>query len=109
MQDLYLSFIDEAQSLPILYTLVPAEYELDANGQPTEVVVTESYLKPNYLNISVLGTVYMRPPEPTPPDYVPVPFPPPNYGVNIRLLDGEDITPLQPFISVITNPIRVWA
>ena len=109
MQDLYLSFTDEAQSLPILYTLVPAEYELDANGQPTEVVVTESYLKPNYLNISVLGTVYMRPPEPIPPDYVPVPYPPPNYGVNILLLDGEDYESLVPYLVFPKDPVRIWA
>jgi len=109
MQDLYLSFTDEAQSLPILYTIVPTEFEVDADGNPTEVVKTESYLQPNYQNISVIGTVYQRPPIPTPPDYEPIPYPPPNYGVNIRLLDDEDITPLQPYIVDVVDPIRVWA
>ena len=93
MQDIYLSFIDEAESLPILYTIVP----------------DSSKMTPNYQNISVLGTVYQRPPEPTPKDYEPIPFPPPNYGVNIRLLDDEDIEPLKPFIVEPKNPIRVWA
>jgi hypothetical protein len=109
MQDICLSFTDEAESLPILYTIVPATYELDADGKPTDKILTESYMTPNYQNISVLGTVYMRPPEPTPPDYVPVPYPAPNYGVNIRLLDGEDITPLQPYLVYPKDPIRVWA
>jgi len=109
MQDLYLSFTDEAQSLPILYTIVPTEFEVDADGNPTEVVKTEEYLQPNYQNISVLGTVYQRPPIPTPDDYVPIPYPPPNYGVNIRLLDDEDIEPLRPFIVEPKNPVRVWA
>ena len=109
MQDLCLSFTDEAQSLPVLYTIYPTTYELDADGKPTDKILTESYMIPNYQNISVIGTVYQPAPIPTPDDYVPVPFPAPNYGVNIRLLDGEDITPLQPFISVVTNPIRIWA
>ena len=109
MQDICLSFQDEAESLPILYTVVPTEYELDENGNPTEIVKTESYLIQNYQNISVLGTVYQRPPIPTPEDYVPIPYLPPNYGVNIRLLDDEDKTPLEPYIVELTDPIRVWA
>jgi len=109
MQDLCLSFIDEEQSLPILYTIIPTEFEVDADGNPTDVVKTESYLQPNYQNISVIGTVYQRPPIPTPDDYEPIPYPPPNWGVNIRLLDDEDIEPLRPFIVEPKNPIRVWA
>jgi len=93
MQDLCLSFTDEAQSLPILYTIVPDSSEMI----------------PNYQNISVIGVVYERPPIPPPPDYVPVPFPTPNWGVNIRLLDDEDITPLQLYIVDVVDPIRVWA
>jgi len=109
MQDIYLSFTDEAQSLPILYTIIPTEFEVDADGNPTEVVKTESYMIPNYQNISVIGTVYQRPPIPTPDDYEPIPYPPPNWGVNIRLLDDEDIEPLKPYIVEPKNPIRVWA
>jgi hypothetical protein len=93
MQDIYLSFTDEAESLPILYTIVPDSSEMT----------------PNYQNISVIGTVYQRPPEPTPKDYEPIPYPVPNYGVNIRLLEGEDIEPLRPYMVYPTDPIRVWA
>jgi len=109
MQDLCLAFTDEAESLPILYTIIPTEYEVDEDGNFTDVVKTEEYLQPNYQNISVLGTVYQRPPIPTPEDYVPIPYPAPNYGVNIRLLDDEDIEPLKPFIVEPRKPIRVWA
>jgi hypothetical protein len=109
MQDIYLSFQNEAESLPILYTIVPTEYVLNAKGKPTKEVKTEEYLQPNYQNISVLGTVYQRPPIPTPKDYEPKPYLPPNYGVNIRLLDGEDIEPLRPYMVYPTNPMRVWA
>ena len=109
MQDLCLSFIDEEQSLPILYTFIPTEYETDENGQPTETIKTESYYQPNYQNISVIGTVYKPAPKILPPDYQPQPYPAPNYGVNIRLLDDEDIEPLKPYIVEPRKPVRVWA
>jgi hypothetical protein len=108
MQDIYLSFTDEAESLSILYTIVPTEYELDKTGKPTKTVKTESYLQPNYQNISVIGTVYQRAPIPLPDNYEPIPYPSPNYGVNIRLLDDEDIEPLKPYIIQPKNPIRIW-
>jgi hypothetical protein len=109
MKDICLSFQDEAESLPILYTIVPTEYELDENNEPTEIVKTESYLQPNYQNISVIGVVYKRAPKILPPDYEPEPYPAPNWGVNVLLLDGEDIEPLKPYIVEPKNPIRVWA
>jgi hypothetical protein len=109
MQDICLSFQDEAESIPILNTIIPTEYELDENGKPTEIVKTESYLQPNYQNISVIGTVYRQAPIPTPDDYEPIPYPSPNYGVNIRLLNDEDIEPLRPYIVEPRKPVRVWA
>ena len=109
MQDLCLSFMDEAESIPVLYTIVPTEFEVDADGNATEKVKTEEYFKPNYQNISTIGIVYQRPPIPTPEDYVPVPYPAPNWGVNVLLLDGEDIEPLRPFICNPKKPVRVWA
>ena len=87
MQDIYLSFTDEAEANLVLYTDDVA----------------------NYQNIDVIGTVYQRPPEPTPEDYVPIPYPAPNFGVNIRLLDDEDIEPLKPYIIQPKHPVRVWA
>jgi hypothetical protein len=87
MQDIYLSFTDEAEANLVLYTDDVA----------------------NYQNIDVIGTVYQRPPEPTPEDYVPIPYPAPNFGVNIRLMDDEDIEPLKPYIVQPKHPVRVWA
>jgi hypothetical protein len=86
MQDIYLSFTDEAEANSVLYTDDVA----------------------NYQNIDVIGTVYQRPPEPIPEDYVPIPYPAPNFGVNIRLLDDEDIEPLKPYIIQPKHPVRVW-
>ena len=103
MQDIYLSFQDETEANSVLYTFIPAT--LDENGE----IVAEGYLTPNYQNIDVIGVVYKRPPVPTPEDYVPEPYPAPNWGVNIRLLDGENMEPLSSFIVNPKQPIRVWA
>ena len=67
-------------------------------------------LVPKYSNISVLGTVYEPAPIPTPEDYVPEPYPAPNYGVNVLVLDSEDATPLEPYAVMPTPfPMRIWA
>ena len=106
----YLAFEDEAQANSVLDTYHPATYELDVDGNPTDVVITEAYYTPNYANISVLGTVYEPAPEPTPDDYVPVPYPAPNYGVNVLVLDSEDPAPLEPYaVQPSPFPQRVWA
>ena len=104
VNDEYLPFLEEGETVKL--TLIKTETIQDTEYKQ---VGTKDVLTPNYQNISVLGTVYQRPPIPTPDDYVPIPYPPPNYGVNIRLLDGEDIEPLRPYIVELTDPIRVWA
>jgi hypothetical protein len=88
MQDIYLSFTDENEANSVLYTDDVA----------------------NYQNIDVIGTVYQRPTKPISIDeeYIPVPYPPPNFGVNIRLMEDEDIEPLKPYIIYPKNPIRIW-
>jgi hypothetical protein len=65
-------------------------------------------LQPNYANISTIGTVYEPAPIPTPEDYVPVPYPAPNYGVNVLVIDGEDASPLEPYAVQPSVPQRVW-
>ena len=97
MTPYYLSFQDEAEANSVLYTTT-----VDEKG---EIVSTT----PNYQNINYLGTVYEPAPIPTPDDYVPVPYPAPNYGVNVLVLDGEDSSPLVPY-SVQPSPFpqRIW-
>ena len=103
----YLAFTDEAQSISVLYTTTVTGAVVDEDGKeisPEVITVT-----PNYANIDVLGTVYEPPPEPVPEDYVPVPYPAPNYGVNVLVLDSEDATPLTPYAVDPALPQRVWA
>jgi len=41
---------------------------------------------------------------------VPVPYPEPNYGVNVLVLDGEDASPLLSYaVQPSPYPQRVWA
>ena len=100
--DFYLAFQDEAEATSVLYTITPAEVDEDGN------VVVEATVKPNYQNIDVLGTVYQPRPEDAPEDYEPVPYPAPNYGVNVRAIDGENTAALQPYAVQPKLPQRVW-
>jgi len=95
---------EENEVVPL--TLVKTESVQDTQYVQTG---TKNVYVPNYQNIDVVGVVYKRPPIPMPENYVPEPYPAPNYGVNVLLLDNEDITPLQPYIVQPKNPVRVWA
>ena len=108
MTPFYLSFQDEAESISVLYTTTVTGQTVDEEGNVlTEEVVT---VTPNYANIDVIGTVYQPAPEPMPEDYVPVPYPEPNYGVNVLVLDGEDASPLLSYaVQPSPYPQRVWA
>ena len=102
MIDFYLKFADEAEANTVLYTVTPAVYELDADGNPTDKVITESYTTPNYRNIDVLGVLFNTT---DPESQVEIP----GWHVNVRVLTDEDATPLEPFAIVPTQPRRVWA
>ena len=99
----YLAFQDEAQAISVLYT--NNEQVSDENG----TIVAEASVTPNYANINILGVVYQPAPDPIPEDYVPVPYPAPNYGVNVLVLDTEDATPILPYAVDPAVPQRVWA
>ena len=101
--DLYLAFNDETEANSVLYTVTPEEVDEDGN------VIVEASIKPNFRNIDVLGTVYEPRPVDADEDYVPVPYPAPNWGVNVRLIEGEDGSSLEPFAVSVPNPQRVWA
>lgn len=101
MKDFYLKFADEAEAVSILYTITPEV--LDDEGNVTQQASTQ----PNYRNIDVLGELYDPIPDPMPEGYSPVALP--GWHVNVRLIDGEDGTALEPFSVIPTNPRRVWA
>ena len=116
MTPLYLAFKDEHEANTVLYKTVETKEWIDEELEDGEKVTVEITVLtpllgfPLYQNISVLGTVYEPAPEPVPEDYVPVPYPAPNYGVNVLLLETEDPAPLAPYeVTPSPYPQRVWA
>ena len=111
MTDFYLKFASEEEARTVLYTVTPAVYEVDEEGNTTDVVVTEEQVKPNYMNIDVLGVIYERIVEPiTDPEITTAPLPLEGWHVNVRVVDGEDGEPLEAF-KVNPEPMtwrRVW-
>ena len=107
--DLYSKFADEAEANSVLYTTHPAVYEKDADGNPTDKVISEEYITKNYMNIDTIGVIYE--PQPIPdPENPPTPIPYDGWFVNVRVLATEDAAPLQPFsIDPQPYPMRVWA
>jgi len=100
----YLSFQDEAQAIEVLYTTVSEVTDSEGN------IIVEASVTPNYQNISIMGIVYEPAPEPLPEDYVPVPYPAPNFGVNVLVLDSEDPAPIEQYaVQPSPYPQRVWA
>lgn len=97
MIDKYLRFESEAQAKSVLYTEVPTAW--DEEGEPTEF-----YEQPNYANIDTIGVIY-EPQED--PESEPVPYD--GWFVNVRVVAGEDASPLEPFsIDPQPYPMRVW-
>lgn len=74
--------------------------------QENQQTGTERVLTPKYRNIDVLGTIYERAPDPVPEDYEPVPLS--GFHVNVRVIDGEDASVLEPYLVIPTNPRRIW-
>lgn len=99
-QDLYLSFPDEASAKAVLYRI---EGAVEAT-ETTEAV--EGHEVANYANIDTIGVIYEAAPEPLPEDYTPVAIA--GWHVNIRLVAGEDESPLLPYQVSPTTPMRVW-
>lgn len=85
--DLYLKFDDEAQATSLLY----------ASGQAL------------YMNIDTIGIIYEEQPPLPDSDGPQAPVPLPGWHVNVRLVDGEDDTPLMPFTVHPVHPRRVWS
>jgi len=97
MTDFYLRFSDEAESIAVLYTQVPTEW--NEEGEPTAW-----YEQPNYANIDTIGTIY-EPQED--PEVEPIAYD--GWFVNVRVVGNEDAEPLVPFsIDPQPYPMRVW-
>ena len=102
-QDFYLRFTDEAEAHSVLYHMegvVEANPELGIETQP-------GWQVPNYRNIDVIGTIYEQQ-EILDPENPPDPIAIEGWHVNVRLVPGEDPTPLAPYAVTPSTPLRVW-
>lgn len=105
MIDFYLKFASEEEARSVLYTVTPAV--LNEEGE----VVTEEQVKPNYMNIDVLGIIY-EPQAPSGLTDEPVdPVPLDGWHVNVRTVGDEDWSVLKLFLvdPEPVNPVRIWA
>lgn len=101
--DLYLKFSDSDEAQAVLYRTegaVAANPELGIEENPGWTV-------PNYRNIDIIGTIYERQ-EILDPEHPPAPIALEGFHVNVRLVPGEDPTPLQPYGVTPSTPLRVW-
>lgn len=93
MQDLYLSFPNEAAATAVLYR------------------AEDDYQIPNYANIDTIGLIYkptgeiLRGEDGEYPAMAPIP----GWHVNVRLVEGENADALEPFAVTPVTPSRVWA
>ena len=104
MQDIFLSFTDEAAAKAVLYRIEGAvEASEGVEAQP-------GYEVANFANIDTIGVIYKATGATTEQDGMTVPVMAPITGwhVNVRLVDGEDGSSLAPFAITPATPTRVW-
>ena len=109
--DKYLAFPDEAAAKAVLYRIEGA-VEADPE-QGIEAV--EGYEVANYANIDTIGIIYKPTGEMVTSDdgegnvvSSPEMAPIEGWHINVRLVDGEDGEPLEPFVVQPKTPVRVW-
>jgi hypothetical protein len=103
MQDLYLSFPDEATAKSVLYRIEGAQEATD------ETPAVEGYEVPNFANIDTIGIIYKPTGEMLQGEYgeYPATAPIPGWHVNVRVV-GEDASALEPYQVTPSTPMRVW-
>ncbi len=79
--------------------------KFDSEEQAKNVLYSED--KPLFKNIDVIGTIYV-PSQNIDEEGNPIMEAVQGYHVNIRSLEDEDTTMLEPFSLVPNHPVRVW-
>lgn len=90
MQDLYLSFTDEAAAKAVLY-------RIEGAVEASEGVQAQAgYEVANFANIDTIGVIYKDEQAIL------------GWHVNVRLVAGEDGSSLAPFAVTPATPTRIW-
>ena len=103
MKDFYLKFKSQKEAESILYTEA-SDIIQDENG---ESIITP-ILQPKYQNISVIGTIYSGGEWDAEGNVITEPKALPGYHVNVRAINDEDTTVLEPFATTPKTPLRVF-
>ena len=104
--DKYLSFESEAAAKAVLYRIEGAVEADPENG----VEAQEGTEVANYANIDTIGIIYkptgemLQGEDGEYPEMAPLE----GWHVNVRLVDGENGEPLEPFVVEPRMPARVW-
>jgi hypothetical protein len=104
--DKFLAFTDEAAAKAVLYRI---EGAVEADPEQG-IEASDGYEVANYANIDTIGIIYkptgemLQGEDGEYPEMAPIP----NWHVNIRLVEGEDPEPLEPFLVEPKSPVRVW-
>ena len=111
MTDFYLKFTDEAAATAVLYhTETVRDYDRELTEEEQALGEDNFAIKhievANYANISTIGVIYEATPEDAGEDYAPAAIP--GWHVNVRLVEGEDASALQPYQVNPATPLRVW-
>jgi len=80
-----------------------------ANKEESQAVLFDGD-KPNFTNIDVIGTISKATGEVTIQDdiEIPVSVQIPGWHVNVRVIEGEDTSSIEPYAVSPSSPIRVW-
>jgi hypothetical protein len=103
MSDFYLKFADEVQAKSVLYRI---EGAIEADSE-TGTEAKAGYEVGNYANIDVIGVMYELQAI-TDTENLSEPIALDGWHVNVRVVAGEDDTPLLPYSVIPTQPRRVW-
>ena len=100
--DFRLRFATEAEATAVLYEQVPTAF--DDEGNPTEYEP-----RPRFRNIDTIGVIYTGGEWDADGNVLVEPVALTGWHVNVRALDGEDVSGLDAFEVHPASPVRVWA
>lgn len=104
MTDFYLKFADENEAHSVLYRI---EGAVEAD-EDLGIEAVEGYEVPNYRNIDTIGIIHEDGEWDEEGQVITEPTQLDGWHVNVRLIDGEDESALEPFMVNPATPIRVW-
>lgn len=110
MKDYYLKFDSEQQAISVLYealtrTVFDGE---DSKEIPQLDEEGKQIYRSHFRNISVIGTIYTGGEWDAEGSVITEPVALDGWHINVRCLDDEDASLIEPFAVEVNSPMRVW-